>query len=86
MTVKQIDGATQGGPSDPYKIDEVEVTNVRIVGKIEDISDDASSCNFLLCDGTGKVQLKKYTDGSSEWLKERGLWTLVYMLKRAVND
>ena len=75
MTVKQLESATQMGPSDPYKLDGAELSNVRIVGKLVEIQDEASTCKFLLFDGTGSIQLTKYTDQSAEWANQRSLWT-----------
>lgn len=66
VSVKQLDGATQASPSDPYALAGHELVNVRLVGRIVAIEDDASTCKVMIHDGTGTAQFTIYTDN--------GLW------------
>lgn len=72
LTVKQLHSATAGGEG--FKVDGVELSHVRVMGRLLDIHDDASSCRILLHDGTGSIQFTVYTDASEQWSVERGTW------------
>ena len=72
LTVKQLEGATQNGSSDPWVVDGVELTFGRIVGRILDLQDDHTTCRILLHDGTGSIQFTHYVEQSDAWSTKRG--------------
>jgi hypothetical protein len=72
VTVKQLNSAT--GSGEGFKVDGVELNHVRVMGRLLDISDDASACRIMLHDGTGSIQFTVYTDASEQWASERGTW------------
>jgi hypothetical protein len=72
VTVKQLNSATPGG--DGFKVDAVELSHVRVMGRLVDINDDASTCRILLHDGTGSIQFAVYTDQTEQWAAERSTW------------
>ena len=75
VTVKQLNSASAG--SEGFKVDGVELSNVRIMGRLMDISDDASTCTIMLHDGTGSIRFTLYTDATEQWAAERGTWECV---------
>ena len=76
MSVKLLEGAGQTSPSDPYTISGQELVNVRLVGRIVAIEDDASTCKVMIHDGTGTAQFTIYTDNGL-WPATRATYTCV---------
>jgi hypothetical protein len=74
VTVKQLVNLAQAAPNDKFVLDGHPLTRVRVVGRLVEIEDDASTCKILLHDGTGTIQLTKYTEEGADWAVTRGTW------------
>eukprot|EP00884_Botryococcus_braunii_P013572 jgi/Botrbrau1/22215/Bobra.168_1s0046.1 len=75
LTVKQLVQATQNASADDtIRIDNEEITNVTIVGKIVGVQDTSTSVDFQVNDGTGIVEVKHWRDAEDEANLGRADW------------
>ncbi|KAI4138086.1 MAG: hypothetical protein L6R39_006970, partial [Caloplaca ligustica] len=97
-TVKQIVEATQPHPDADFKIDDVEIQQVTLVGQIRNISAQTTNITYKLDDGTGTVEVKQWVDidatatsvGESTKPETKGLvvneWVRVWGRLKALNN
>ncbi|MCO5577366.1 hypothetical protein L7F22_031197 [Adiantum nelumboides] len=63
LTVKQISQAVQNSSDDTFFVDGIDVNNVTLVGMVFDKEERATDVSFLIDDGTGRVEVKRWIDG-----------------------
>ncbi|ORY65313.1 uncharacterized protein BCR38DRAFT_484754 [Pseudomassariella vexata] len=62
VTIKQIIDAHQAYPEAPFRIDDIEVSQVTFVGMVRAISPQTTNTTFKLDDGTGMLEVKQWLD------------------------
>lgn len=65
MTVKQVLDASQPFPEAPFQIDGADVANVLIMGQVRNISSQSTNVTYIIDDGTGGVEVKKWIDSAT---------------------
>lgn len=63
LTVKQISQAVQNASDESFYVDSVDVNNVTLVGMVFNKEERTTDVSFLLDDGTGRVEVKRWIDG-----------------------
>lgn len=63
LTVRQISLAVQKPSDDNFYVDGVDVNNVTLIGMVFNKEEKATDVSFLLDDGTGRVEVKRWIDG-----------------------
>ncbi|KAJ7514177.1 hypothetical protein O6H91_23G031800 [Diphasiastrum complanatum] len=63
LTVKQISGATQKPSDDNFYVDGQDVNHVTLVGMVFNREERATDISFLVDDGTGRIEVKRWIDG-----------------------
>lgn len=63
LTVKQISQAVQNSSDDTFFVDGIDVNNVTLVGMVFNKEERATDVSFLIDDGTGRVEVKRWIDG-----------------------
>jgi replication factor A2 len=62
VTIKQLMTAKSDHPDDGFKVDGVELHQVKIVGCVFDVEDQSTFTKFEIEDSTGKVEVKLWKD------------------------
>ncbi|KAJ5604273.1 hypothetical protein N7537_007229 [Penicillium hordei] len=65
VTVKQVLDASQPFPEAPFQIDGADVANVLIMGQVRNISSQSTNVTYIIDDGTGGVEVKKWIDSAT---------------------
>ncbi|KAJ5418423.1 uncharacterized protein N7487_001973 [Penicillium crustosum] len=65
VTVKQVLDASQPFPEAPFQIDGADVANVLIMGQVRNISSQSTNVTYIIDDGTGGVEVKKWVDSAT---------------------
>lgn len=60
VTLKQLSNSRGG--DDVYRVDDVEIHTVKLIGTATQFNDDATNYSFKLSDGTGEIDCKKWKD------------------------
>lgn len=63
LTVKQISQAVQKPSDDNFYVDGVDVNNVTLVGMVFNKDEKVTDVSFVLDDGTGRIEVKRWIDG-----------------------
>ncbi|KAH7293791.1 hypothetical protein KP509_28G042500 [Ceratopteris richardii] len=71
LTVKQISEAAQNSSDDTFYIDGIDVNNVTILGMVHNKEERSTDVSFLLDDGTGRVEVKRWIDGQDTFENEQ---------------
>ncbi|DBB06309.1 hypothetical protein WJX77_008374 [Trebouxia sp. C0004] len=66
LTVKQIYEGTLNASDDQYRVDNEELHNITLVGKIISAHEAPTHLSFTIDDGTGKIDLSFWTSGEDE--------------------
>lgn len=66
MTIKQLNEASIPHPDAKPSVDGVEISSITFVGKILNISAQATNTTFKLDDGTGTIEVKQWLDPDSQ--------------------
>lgn len=75
LTIKQIISAVQNNPDDAWQIEGREVSHVSFVGAIIQIDEASTSLNFVIEDGTGRIEAKHWLDdGDADFASKRAQW------------
>lgn len=70
-TIKQLLTARRDNPDDSFKIDGVEIYNVKLIGCLVSVKEQTTNSIYTLEDGTGRIDAKTWADESDESLTER---------------
>ncbi|KAK6460837.1 hypothetical protein DFJ63DRAFT_289633 [Scheffersomyces coipomensis] len=70
VTIKQINDAEQDVPDGDFKINQIELNMVSFVGIIRRIDDQTSGIVLKVEDGTGTIDVKKWTDATTSTTEE----------------
>ncbi|KAJ3043024.1 replication factor A protein 2 [Rhizophlyctis rosea] len=62
VTVKQLLDAKQLLPDAPFKVDGQDITQVSIVGRIQNIQQLATNITYMIDDGTGVIEARKWLE------------------------
>ncbi|KAJ5195717.1 hypothetical protein N7449_006196 [Penicillium cf. viridicatum] len=65
VTVKQVLDASQPFPEAAFQIDGADVANVLIMGQVRNISSQSTNVTYIIDDGTGGVEVKKWIDSAT---------------------
>ncbi|KAK9762905.1 Replication factor A protein 2 [Basidiobolus ranarum] len=71
VTIKQLLGADQATPDAPFKIDNVEITQVTFVGVIRSVSEQSTNVSFVVEDGTGSVDIRMFINDDSDFQAQK---------------
>lgn len=72
MTIRQLKGAKQEHTDDPFKVDGVEIHQVKLVGNVLQVAEQSTFIVYQIEDGTGSVEVKLWLDSDeSEFHGER---------------
>lgn len=63
VTLKQL--STSRGADEIYRVDDVELHTIKLVGKIVEFHDESTNYTFKLNDGTGEMECKKWKENDS---------------------
>eukprot|EP01037_Dinobryon_pediforme_P030436 gene30436-34520_t len=63
VTLKQL-SSSRGG-DEVYRVDDVELHTVKLVGTISQFHDETTNYSFKINDGTGEIDCKKWKDNDS---------------------
>lgn len=63
LTVKQISQAIQNSADDTFYVDGIDVNNVTLVGMVCNKEERSTDVSFLIDDGTGRIEVKRWIDG-----------------------
>ncbi|RKO92132.1 hypothetical protein BDK51DRAFT_28469 [Blyttiomyces helicus] len=66
LTIKQFHGAKQSTPDQPFVVSDHELSQVSIIGRINSVQTLATHIIYVLDDGTGTVEVKKFLDASDD--------------------
>jgi len=66
LTIKQLHNATQAHPDDIFRVDGRELNQVTIVANILQISNLTTNVNFVVDDGTGKIDVRVWLDADDK--------------------
>lgn len=63
VTLKQL--ASSRGTDEVYRVDDVELHTVKLIGKLVEFHDDSTNYSFKLNDGTGEIECKKWKENDT---------------------
>ncbi|XP_077239854.1 replication protein A 32 kDa subunit A-like isoform X2 [Tasmannia lanceolata] len=66
LTVKQISETYQSDDKSNFVIDDIEVNNVTLLGMVSNKVEKVTDVSFSLDDGTGRVEVHRWTNDSAE--------------------
>ncbi|ETS82971.1 hypothetical protein PFICI_04847 [Pestalotiopsis fici W106-1] len=66
VTIKQIIDANQAYPDGPFRIDDLDVTQVTFVGMVRNASEQTTNITYQIDDGTGIIEVKQWLDADKE--------------------
>ncbi|KAI0158484.1 putative replication factor-a protein [Pestalotiopsis sp. NC0098] len=62
VTIKQLIDANQAYPDGPFRIDDLDVTQVTFVAMVRNVSMQTTNNTYQLDDGTGIIEVKEWID------------------------
>jgi replication factor A2 len=62
VTIKQVIQAVALGPDLDFRINNVELNMVRVIGVLRKVDTNASAVNLTIEDGSGSMEVRKWTD------------------------
>jgi len=66
LTVMQLNKASQAHTDAEWRVDDVEIGQVAIVGQVVSIQTQTTNCVYSIDDGTGRIEARHWIDSSSE--------------------
>ncbi|KAF5391342.1 hypothetical protein D9757_002042 [Collybiopsis confluens] len=66
MTIAQVVKATQAHTDAEWSLNGHEVGQVRIIGHVVNINEQTTNINYILEDGTGKIEARRWREQSNE--------------------
>jgi len=66
LTVMQLNKASQAHTDAEWRVDDVEIGQVTIVGQVVFIQSQTTNCVYTIDDGTGRIEARHWIDSSSE--------------------
>ncbi|KAF2999070.1 replication factor A protein 2 [Neopestalotiopsis sp. 37M] len=66
VTIKQIIDANQAYPDGPFRIDDLDVTQVTFVGMVRNASEQTTNITYQIDDGTGIIEVKQWLDADKK--------------------
>jgi len=72
LTVMQLNKASQAHVDAEWRVDDVEIGQVTIVGQVVSIQSQTTNCVYTIDDGTGRIEARQWIDSSSE--EETSKW------------
>ncbi|KDR81675.1 hypothetical protein GALMADRAFT_239789 [Galerina marginata CBS 339.88] len=66
FTVSQLNQATQAHTDAEWRVDELEIGQVTIVGQVVSVQRQTTNCVYIVEDGTGKIEARHWIDSSSD--------------------
>ncbi|KAF8965268.1 hypothetical protein BDZ97DRAFT_799072 [Flammula alnicola] len=66
FTIAQLNKATQAHTDAEWRVDDVEIGQVTIVGQVVSIQKQTTNSVYLVDDGTGRIEARHWVDSSSD--------------------
>ncbi|KAI8897981.1 hypothetical protein BC833DRAFT_591558 [Globomyces pollinis-pini] len=66
ITIKQLVDATQAFPDAPFMVDDKELNQVILIGRINKVVINSNNTVYSVDDGTGSIDVRKYTDADQD--------------------
>jgi len=66
LTVMQLNKASQAHTDAEWRVDDVEIGQVTIVGQVVFVQSQTTNCVYTIDDGTGRIEARHWIDSSSE--------------------
>ncbi|EFI28370.1 hypothetical protein CC1G_13904 [Coprinopsis cinerea okayama7 len=79
MTIAQLNKATQLHPEAEWRLDDIEVGQVTIVGQILSIQQQATNSVYAIVDGTGTIEARQWLNTDTDGSIQQGLKENIYV-------
>jgi len=66
FTISQLNKASQAHTDAEWRIEDVEIGQVTVVGQVVSIQKQATNCVYLVDDGTGRIEARHWVDSTNE--------------------
>ncbi|KAH9484363.1 Replication factor A protein 2 [Psilocybe cubensis] len=66
FTIAQLNKATQAHTDAEWRVDDVEIGQITVVGQVVSIQKQTTNCVYMIDDGTGKMEARHWVDNSNE--------------------
>ncbi|KAJ8763832.1 hypothetical protein K2173_003614 [Erythroxylum novogranatense] len=80
VTVKQISQASQSGDEKSnFVINNVDASNVTVVGMVFDKTEKVTDVNFVVDDGTGRIGCRRWVNEGFDTMEMEAIWDGMYV-------